>query len=96
MVHKQLTWVQTDVDAIYEQDILRDPGQIRPWLVYADFKRQHGSLLEQAYVSRLYGKPRRYSRLTCQVLERACNHLPRSYKLWKLVGISLSKSIEID
>ncbi|MCJ1375292.1 pre-mRNA-splicing factor syf1 [Loxospora ochrophaea] len=53
-------------DTVYEQDILRDPGSVRPWLVYADFKHQHGTLLEQAFV-----------------LERACTHLPRSYKLWK-------------
>jgi pre-mRNA-splicing factor SYF1 len=46
---------------------LRDPGNLRPWLSYIEFKQQHGSLLEQAYV-----------------LERACTHFPRSYKLWKL------------
>ncbi|KAK4985383.1 pre-mRNA-splicing factor syf1 [Elasticomyces elasticus] len=54
-------------DIIYENDILRNPESIRPWLDYARFKRQHGSLLEQAFV-----------------LERACNALPRSYKLWKM------------
>ncbi|KAF1347793.1 hypothetical protein BDV97DRAFT_400002 [Delphinella strobiligena] len=57
----------TDNDVIYENDILRNTGSIRPWLDYANFKRQYGSLLEQ-----------------CFVLERACNTLPRSYKLWKL------------
>ncbi|KAL1304241.1 hypothetical protein AAFC00_000658 [Neodothiora populina] len=57
----------TDNDVIYETDILRNPGSIRPWLDYANYKRQYGSLLEQ-----------------CFVLERACNTLPRSYKLWKL------------
>ena len=54
-------------DVIYENDILRTPGSIKPWLDYANFKRQYGSLLEQSFV-----------------LERACNALPRSYKLWKL------------
>ncbi|MCJ1359767.1 MAG: pre-mRNA-splicing factor syf1 [Icmadophila ericetorum] len=54
-------------DIIYEQDIIRDPSGVKPWLAYADFKFQHGTLLEQAFV-----------------LERACAHLPRSYKLWKM------------
>lgn len=55
-------------DVVYEQDILRDPGSIKPWLRYIDSKQKHGtSLLEQAFV-----------------MERACTHLPRSYKLWKM------------
>lgn len=54
-------------DEIYEQDILRNPSSTQPWLDYAHFKRQYGSLLEQSFV-----------------LERACQALPRSYKLWKL------------
>ncbi|MCJ1250464.1 pre-mRNA-splicing factor syf1 [Trapelia coarctata] len=37
-------------DVVYEQDILRDPGSVKPWLAYVDFKLQHGTLLEQAYV----------------------------------------------
>ncbi|KAL9637368.1 MAG: hypothetical protein Q9164_002233 [Protoblastenia rupestris] len=37
-------------DQVYEQDILRDPGSIKPWLLYIDYKHQHGSLLEQAFV----------------------------------------------
>lgn len=41
---------QSDDDLIYEQDILRDPGSLRPWLTYIDFKLQHGSLIERAYV----------------------------------------------
>ncbi|KAG9997816.1 TPR-like protein, partial [Aureobasidium melanogenum] len=60
-------YLVTDNDVIYEQDILRNPANIRAWLDYASFKRQTGSLLDQAFV-----------------LERACNALPRSYKLWKL------------
>ncbi|KAI4289690.1 MAG: hypothetical protein L6R35_001040 [Caloplaca aegaea] len=54
-------------DIIYEQDIIRDPASIKPWLTYIDYKYQYGSLLERAFV-----------------LERACLHLPRSYKLWKM------------
>ncbi|KAL9104135.1 MAG: hypothetical protein Q9163_000882 [Psora crenata] len=41
---------QSADDQIYEQDILRDPGSIKPWLLYSDYKYQHGSLLEQAFV----------------------------------------------
>ncbi|KAF2838854.1 pre-mRNA-splicing factor syf1 [Patellaria atrata CBS 101060] len=37
-------------DVIYEQDIIRLPGSIKPWLDYVAFKRQHGTLLEQAFV----------------------------------------------
>lgn len=54
-------------DIVYEQDIIRDPASIKPWLTYIDHKYQYGSLLERAFV-----------------LERACLHLPRSYKLWKM------------
>ncbi|KAI4720761.1 pre-mRNA-splicing factor syf1 [Aureobasidium sp. EXF-10727] len=60
-------YLVTDNDVIYEQDILRNPANIRAWLDYASFKRQTSSLLDHAFV-----------------LERACNALPRSYKLWKL------------
>ena len=42
--------VQSSDDIVYEQDILRDPGSIKPWLVYVDYKHQHGTLLEQAFV----------------------------------------------
>jgi pre-mRNA-splicing factor SYF1 len=49
---------------------MRDPGSTKPWLAYIDFKLQHGSIHEQAFV-----------------LERACLQLPRSYKLWKMVGL---------
>jgi len=37
-------------DFVYEQDILKSPGSIRPWLDYAEYKRKNGSLLEQAFV----------------------------------------------
>ena len=54
-------------DAVYEQDIFRQPDSIKPWLTYIDYKFQSGTLLDQVFV-----------------LERACRHLPRSYKLWKM------------
>ncbi|KAI2636100.1 TPR-like protein [Xylaria nigripes] len=57
----------SEEDAVYEQDILRDLGNTKPWLAYIQFKLQHGTLQEQAFV-----------------LERACQQLPRSYKLWKM------------
>jgi len=40
----------TENDVIYENDILRISGSVKPWLEYFNFKRQHGSLLEQAFV----------------------------------------------
>lgn len=54
-------------DTIYEQDLFRNAGSIRPWLAYIDAKMRNGTIHEQAFV-----------------MERACNHLPRSYKLWKM------------
>lgn len=40
----------TDADVVYEQDITRNPGSIKPWLEYTTFKAKHGSLLERAFV----------------------------------------------
>ncbi|GAB7362281.1 hypothetical protein MBLNU230_g2299t2 [Neophaeotheca triangularis] len=37
-------------DEIYELDIAKAPGEIRPWLNYINFKRQTGSLVEQCFV----------------------------------------------
>lgn len=37
-------------DTIYEQDVLRNPGSIRPWLTYIDFKMRNGTIHEQAFV----------------------------------------------
>ena len=37
-------------DIVYEQDITRKPGSVKPWLEYISFKRQHGSRHEQAFV----------------------------------------------
>ena len=41
---------QSNDDIVYEQDIIREAGSVKPWLRYVDFKHQHGTLLEQAYV----------------------------------------------
>lgn len=43
-------YIQSSDDVVYEQDILRDLGSIKPWLIYLDYKHQHGTLLEQAFV----------------------------------------------
>ncbi|KAI9821686.1 MAG: pre-mRNA-splicing factor syf1 [Pycnora praestabilis] len=37
-------------DTVYEQDIIRDPGSIKPWLAYAESKLRHGNRYEQAFV----------------------------------------------
>ena len=42
--------LQSEEDTIYEQDILRDAGSTKPWLAYIEFKFQHGSMHEQAFV----------------------------------------------
>ncbi|KAH7214918.1 hypothetical protein DER44DRAFT_144718 [Fusarium oxysporum] len=41
---------QSNEDSVYEQDILRDPGSVKPWLAYIEFKTHHGTILEQTYV----------------------------------------------
>lgn len=42
---------QSNDDTVYEQDLLRDPGSIKPWLSYIEFKQQNGTAYEQAFVS---------------------------------------------
>lgn len=85
--------LQADQDTVYEQDLLRDAGSVKPWLAYIEFKQQHGTLYEQAFVRRhLALRPVHFTLfLTCflwlQVMERACRKLPRSYKLWKMVRL---------
>ncbi|KAI4211593.1 MAG: hypothetical protein LQ351_005634 [Letrouitia transgressa] len=44
------TYLISSDDIVYEQDILRDPENIRTWMTYIDYKHQHGSLLEQTYI----------------------------------------------
>ncbi|KAF5520146.1 Pre-mRNA-splicing factor SYF1 [Colletotrichum aenigma] len=40
----------SDEDSVYEQDVLRNPGSAKPWLAYIQFKTQHGTLRERAFV----------------------------------------------
>ncbi|KAI9893143.1 MAG: pre-mRNA-splicing factor syf1 [Vezdaea aestivalis] len=44
------TYLISEDDLIYEQDILRDQSSLKPWLAYAEFKFQHGTRREQAFV----------------------------------------------
>ncbi|KAL2172017.1 hypothetical protein VTG60DRAFT_754 [Thermothelomyces hinnuleus] len=37
-------------DFAYEQDIQRNPGSTKPWLAYIEYKLQHGTEREQAFV----------------------------------------------
>lgn len=41
---------QTEDDFPYEQDIQRNPGSTKPWLAYIEYKLQHGTTREQAFV----------------------------------------------
>ncbi|KAL8864338.1 MAG: hypothetical protein Q9174_007388, partial [Haloplaca sp. 1 TL-2023] len=41
---------QSSDDIIYEQDIIRDPASIKPWLRYINHKYQYGTILERAFV----------------------------------------------
>ncbi len=45
--------LQSSEDTVYEQDILRNPESIKPWLAYVEFKSRYGTLRERAYVRRL-------------------------------------------
>ena len=37
-------------DVVYEQDILREPSSVKPWLTYSNHKHRSGSLHEQVFV----------------------------------------------
>ncbi|KXX83254.1 Pre-mRNA-splicing factor syf1 [Madurella mycetomatis] len=37
-------------DFPYEQDVQRNPGSTKPWLAYIEYKLQHGTVREQAFV----------------------------------------------
>jgi pre-mRNA-splicing factor SYF1 len=41
---------QSEDDFPYEQDIQRNPGSTKPWLAYIEYKLQHGTVREQAFV----------------------------------------------
>ncbi|KAM5445617.1 pre-mRNA-splicing factor syf1 [Microsporum audouinii] len=63
-------------DTVYEQDILRDPGSIKPWLSYIEHKKQNGTLYEQSFVMERACKqlPRSY-KLWKMYLELRVNHV---------------------
>ncbi|KAI9376338.1 pre-mRNA-splicing factor syf1 [Aspergillus egyptiacus] len=65
-----------DQDTVYEQDLLRNPGSIKPWLAYIEYKQQNGTLYEQAFVMERACKqlPRSY-KLWKMYLEFRMNHL---------------------
>ncbi|GFF40990.1 DNA repair and transcription protein (Xab2), putative [Aspergillus udagawae] len=65
-----------DQDTVYEQDLLRAPGSIKPWLAYIEYKQQNGTLYEQAFVMERACKqlPRSY-KLWKMYLEFRINHL---------------------
>ncbi|EFR03205.1 pre-mRNA-splicing factor syf1 [Nannizzia gypsea CBS 118893] len=63
-------------DAVYEQDILRDPRSIKPWLSYIEHKKKNGTLYEQSFVMERACKqlPRSY-KLWKMYLELRINHV---------------------
>ncbi|OJI96079.1 hypothetical protein ASPVEDRAFT_77853 [Aspergillus versicolor CBS 583.65] len=65
-----------DNDNVYEQDLLRNPGSIKPWLAYIEYKQQNGTLYEQAFVLERACKqlPRSY-KLWKMYLEFRTKHL---------------------
>ncbi|EYE94052.1 mRNA splicing protein SYF1 [Aspergillus ruber CBS 135680] len=65
-----------DQDTVYEQDLIRDPGSIKPWLSYIEYKQQHGTLYEQAFVMERACRqlPRSY-KLWKMYLEFRASHL---------------------
>ncbi|PYI15268.1 putative DNA repair and transcription protein [Aspergillus japonicus CBS 114.51] len=65
-----------DQDTVYEQDLLRNPGSVKPWLAYIEYKQQNGTLYEQAFVMERACRqlPRSY-KLWKLYLEFRTNHL---------------------
>ncbi|KAL2761247.1 hypothetical protein ACRALDRAFT_1090583 [Sodiomyces alcalophilus JCM 7366] len=41
---------RSDEDSVFEQEVLRNPGNIEPWLAYIRFKVEHGTTQEQAFI----------------------------------------------
>ncbi|EME40975.1 hypothetical protein DOTSEDRAFT_74506 [Dothistroma septosporum NZE10] len=73
-------------DEVYENDILRNPGNIKAWLDYAHYKRQYGTLLEQSFVLEraCVALPRSY-KLWKLYLELRVRHLKgRSPAKWRI------------
>ncbi|KAF2496731.1 hypothetical protein BU16DRAFT_458114 [Lophium mytilinum] len=78
MAAKPDLYLISDNDQIYEQDIIRSPGSIKPWLAYVAYKRQHSSLLEQAFVlERACATLPRSYKLWKMYLELRTRHLER-------------------
>ncbi|KAK6441028.1 pre-mRNA-splicing factor syf1 [Oleoguttula sp. CCFEE 5521] len=50
MAQTSQLYLVAEADSIYELDILRNPGSVRPWLDYIQYKRQYATLLEQSFV----------------------------------------------
>ncbi|KAI9836539.1 MAG: pre-mRNA-splicing factor syf1 [Sarea resinae] len=68
----------TEDDTIYEQDILRAPDSVKPWLAYVEAKLKHGSLLEQAFVlERACSQLPRSYKLWKMYLELRIKHLAK-------------------
>ena len=44
------TYLIAEHDVVYEQELIKNPYNLKAWLDYANFKRTNGSLLEQAFV----------------------------------------------
>lgn len=42
--------LQTNEDSVYEQDVLRNPSSVKPWLTYYQLKARHGTMQEQAFI----------------------------------------------
>lgn len=82
---KSYLYLISQNDEIYENDILRSPGNVKAWLDYAHFKRQYGTLLEQSFVLEraCIALPRSY-KLWKMYLELRTKHLKaRSPVRWK-------------
>nr|OQO24114.1 Pre-mRNA-splicing factor syf1 [Rachicladosporium sp. CCFEE 5018] len=50
MAQTSQLYLVAEADSIYELDILRNSGSVRPWLDYIQYKRQYATLLEQSFV----------------------------------------------
>ncbi|EEP80404.1 pre-mRNA splicing factor syf-1 [Uncinocarpus reesii 1704] len=80
-------------DTVYEQDILRDPGSIKPWLSYIEFKQQNGTAYEQAFylefrVKHLRGRNPAVHRIEYlkvnALFERAVILLNKMPRIWEI------------
>ncbi|KAI9724138.1 MAG: pre-mRNA-splicing factor syf1 [Candelaria pacifica] len=78
MAAKPDLYLISEDDTIYEQDILRDPASIKPWLAYIEIKIRHGSLREQAFVmERACAQLPRSYKLWKMYLELRVKHLTK-------------------